>query len=508
MGTDSGTVDKGMVRPRAEVLRSGLRRLAGGDPDGAGTVRRMARVIVPWAREARLEQVEDAAFQVEVSPDSGLVEAGGTLLATLEGLLDEGEGQTAARRHVVLAVEDEPTDAALLEAALQTPDRTLFLVSSVADAEVILNREEVELLILDLGLPDADGRGLLLQLREQGSYKDLPILVLSAKVGPEAKTECLALGANAFFEKPVDPPQLAAAVGSYLERETERKLGARRDPLTGLMNRTHFRELWKESPFPDPTAVALLGLDRFRTIRDRFGEGTSDAVVKSVATLLEEFLPRTSICSRWGAAEFLILVPGIDRPGTVALLENALAKLRAKEHLDPTGETFRVTASGGVVALKPGSSLDTTIADAEARLAWAAGTGGNTLAENPGPLGALTVLLAEDDLLSAGILQHRLEKDGFKVLHYPDGIQALDGAMAHRISMAILDVKMPGMDGFELLERLRKVPAYQDLPIMMLTSLGREEDVVRGLSLGADDYMLKPFSPVEVVARARRLLKR
>ena len=65
--------------------------------------------------------------------------------------------------------------------------------------------------------------------------------------------------------------------------------------------------------------------------------------------------------------------------------------------------------------------------------------------------------------------------------------------------MAILDVKMPGMDGFELLERLRKVPAYYELPIMMLTSMGREEDIARGFDLGADDYMVKPFSPVEVL---------
>ena len=74
--------------------------------------------------------------------------------------------------------------------------------------------------------------------------------------------------------------------------------------------------------------------------------------------------------------------------------------------------------------------------------------------------------------------------------------------------MAILDVKMPEMDGFELLDRLRKVPNYYEIPIMMLTSMGREEDIARGFELGADDYMVKPFSPVEVLARVRRLLSR
>jgi DNA-binding response OmpR family regulator len=67
---------------------------------------------------------------------------------------------------------------------------------------------------------------------------------------------------------------------------------------------------------------------------------------------------------------------------------------------------------------------------------------------------------------------------------------------------------MPGMDGFEVLGRLRKDPRYSRTPIVMLTSLGQEADVVRGFGLGADDYILKPFSPTELTARVRRLLAR
>jgi DNA-binding response OmpR family regulator len=74
--------------------------------------------------------------------------------------------------------------------------------------------------------------------------------------------------------------------------------------------------------------------------------------------------------------------------------------------------------------------------------------------------------------------------------------------------MVILDVKMPGMDGFEVLERLRRTPAFSAVPIIMLTSMGSEADVVRGFQLGADDYVLKPFSPVELSARVWRLLRR
>lgn len=508
MDREAHSPEWGLLGLRMEVLRGGLRRFRDGEAEGAGTVRRMARVLRLWGQDEGIPEIEGRGFRLEVCPEMEVPENGEALLALLDELLATEDGPGEVPGHLILAVEDEPAEATLLESALQAPGRAVEIVSTVAEAQEALAAGNVSLLILDLALPDEDGRGLLIQAREVDRNRNLPILVLSGNVRPETKSECLALGANAFFEKPLDAPQLAAAVASYLRRESERRAEEETDPLTGLLDRVHFRSLWAKRSFPEPTSVGLVGLDRFRTIRDRFGEGVSDAVVGAVASLLKEILPRTCVCVRWGVSEFLILAPGLDRTGTGALLNHVLKRLRNTGHADSRGETFRVTASGGVVELKPGDPMDLVILEAERRLAWAAGTGGNTLAEDAKPEEPATVLLAEDDPLSAGILQHRLESEGFKVLHYPDGALALEGAMAHQVSMAILDVKMPVMDGFELLGRLRKVPMYQDLPIMMLTSMGSEEDIVQGFRLGADDYMLKPFSPVEVVARARRLLRR
>ena len=118
------------------------------------------------------------------------------------------------------------------------------------------------------------------------------------------------------------------------------------------------------------------------------------------------------------------------------------------------------------------------------------------------------VLVAEDDEISATILLHRLEKEGLDVVRFKDGQDAYEAAQADVPDLVILDVKMPGMDGFEVLGRLRKDPRYARTPIIMLTSLGHEADVVRCFGLGADDYILKPFSPTELTARVRRLLTR
>jgi CheY-like chemotaxis protein len=127
----------------------------------------------------------------------------------------------------------------------------------------------------------------------------------------------------------------------------------------------------------------------------------------------------------------------------------------------------------------------------------------------PGAASTSTLLLVEDDELIATILQDRLEREGFVVEHFANGLRAHEYVQDDSgAALALLDVKLPGMGGFELLERLRAMPAYARRPILMLTAMSQEENVVRGFELGADDYILKPFSPDELVARVRHLLSK
>jgi DNA-binding response OmpR family regulator len=118
------------------------------------------------------------------------------------------------------------------------------------------------------------------------------------------------------------------------------------------------------------------------------------------------------------------------------------------------------------------------------------------------------VLVAEDDEISATILLHRLDKEGLDVVRFDNGQEAYEAALRETPILVILDVKMPGLDGFEVLERLRKDHRFSAVPVIMLTSMGQEADVVRAFRMGADDYILKPFSPTELSARVRRLLTR
>jgi DNA-binding response OmpR family regulator len=117
----------------------------------------------------------------------------------------------------------------------------------------------------------------------------------------------------------------------------------------------------------------------------------------------------------------------------------------------------------------------------------------------------LKVLVADDDLELAEVIAFALRQGGYAVLSAPDGPSAIDLFHAERPDLVILDVNMPRLGGFEVLRRLR---AETTVPIMMLTVRSSEEDQVRGLDLGADDYLTKPFSPRTLLARVRALLRR
>jgi two-component system response regulator ChvI len=116
-----------------------------------------------------------------------------------------------------------------------------------------------------------------------------------------------------------------------------------------------------------------------------------------------------------------------------------------------------------------------------------------------------TIALVDDDRNILTSVSIALESEGFKVRTYADGTEALRGIQAHPVDVAVLDIKMPRMDGMELLNRLRE---NSNLPVIFLTSKDEEVDEVLGLRMGADDYITKPFSQRLLIERIRALLRR
>jgi two-component system response regulator CpxR len=115
------------------------------------------------------------------------------------------------------------------------------------------------------------------------------------------------------------------------------------------------------------------------------------------------------------------------------------------------------------------------------------------------------ILIVDDDEELAGLLSELMTREGFRVDMQHDGLKGLAAALGGGYDLMVLDVMLPGLDGFEILRRVRR---ESRMPVLMLTARGEDEDRIIGLELGADDYLPKPFNTRELVARVRAIMRR
>ncbi len=118
------------------------------------------------------------------------------------------------------------------------------------------------------------------------------------------------------------------------------------------------------------------------------------------------------------------------------------------------------------------------------------------------------ILIVEDELDILNLLKYNFQNEGYEVLTAEDGYLGLEIAEHQRPDLILLDILLPGKSGFQVCQSLKSKIKTKDIPIIMLTAKGEEKDRINGLELGADDYVVKPFSPKELVLRVKAVLKR
>jgi DNA-binding response OmpR family regulator len=116
------------------------------------------------------------------------------------------------------------------------------------------------------------------------------------------------------------------------------------------------------------------------------------------------------------------------------------------------------------------------------------------------------ILVAEDDPMTLQLIKFKLQQNGFVIVTAKDGEAAFNLVQTEKPDLVILDCMMPLLDGFEVLHRMKETPALKSIPVVMLTARTQDSDMQRGLELGAADYVIKPFSPTELLNRVRKIL--
>ena len=121
---------------------------------------------------------------------------------------------------------------------------------------------------------------------------------------------------------------------------------------------------------------------------------------------------------------------------------------------------------------------------------------------------AKTILIVEDDKFLRELIAQKLVKEGYEISEAIDGEEGIKKIKEEKPSLVLLDLILPGIDGFEILSKMKEDPALAQIPVIILSNLGQKEDVERGLKLGAVDYLIKAhFTPGEIIEKVKNVLK-
>ncbi|MBI2059196.1 MAG: response regulator [Nitrospirae bacterium] len=496
---------------RAAALEAARDALGKGEVESVGSIRRIANSIRSLCAQCGFCEITDAAQALALADDAAMPDRLGRILAMLHTV----DGIPEDRRKSILAVDSDPNVLAALRERLTSSGRRIVTADSAARAGEILASSNIQLILLGMFLPDIDARDLLVRLKEESATSGIPVLILSDSAHRRTRLECLALGAEDVLTKPLDLEHLATVVSARLQRADEISRGSLYDPLTRVPSRGAFIEAFQRAQSHaartrEPVSVAMLDLDHLQLINESYGRSVGNGVIRRFSAVVSQGLRKSDLLARWGWEGFVVLFPDTDGKGAARALEKALEHLRKGTFQSRDGGKFKATFSAGVTPVRAGDRVEDVVREAIRLMNAAKGAGRDRVifSDEGTALQVKKVLLVEDDPIVASVLQHRLEREGFEVSTYTEGIVALDSCKKAAPDLIILDVEIRGMDGLELLSRFRGHPFLRKVPIVLLAGLGSEGTVSRALELGANDAITKPFSPVELVARIRRQMTR
>ena len=400
-----------------------------------------------------------------------------------------GDVQVQEQPLRILIVEDEPVQRTIIAAHVRAAGHTAATVASGEETVAAAHASHPDVILLDVELPGISGYEVCALLKADPALAAIPIAFLSAHAGVEDRLTGLSHGADDFLTKPIDPRELALRL-QLLDKRRQ----ASPDPASrGVLTYELFRDRARDEIRRERAALAVI-----RTPADRSSE---------VAAILRDEIRRRDLCGYYDRTHVLALLPDTGGAAARDRIGAIVEKCRAAG----------MTASyAGIAASTGGGShtFERLLEEADEALAAARYENHSAALRAEGPRadapdqGAVAplVLVADDDPDVVRIVDAHLGSGGYRRVLTFDGTRTLEEVRAQRPDAVVLDLMMPRMTGFDVLASLREMGESRPR-VIVLSARGREDDVMRAFNLGADDFMVKPFNPQELVARIARLVK-
>jgi diguanylate cyclase (GGDEF)-like protein len=308
----------------------------------------------------------------------------------------------------ILLVEDSPTQADWLAEVLASEGHEVVIARDGGQALGHLRGQAIDLVLLDLVLPDMDGLDVLRAVKDAPERGFVPVIVLSARSDVRSRVNGLRTGADDYLPKPFDEEEALARVAGMLRiKHLQDELSAAKaellalsvtDGLTGLPNRRFFDarlrdELSRSERYSDPVSMLIVDLDHFKALNDRFGHPFGDRVLRQAAQHMKSSLRDPDVCARWGGDEFAVILPKTDLGRARRVGERILQAIRAQTFEPSTSEgsardrEVRLTVSIGIAQFPSDGAAtpDALVAQADEALYRAKRAGRDTLSVHGEP---------------------------------------------------------------------------------------------------------------------------
>jgi putative two-component system response regulator len=430
----------------------------------------------------------------------------------------------------ILLVEDQKQERALLEVFLGQIGGTVRSAPDGRSALDLVDQAPPDLIVLDLMLPDTHGFELIRKLKGSEKSAQVPILVVSAMAEVQDRVRALELGADDFIVKGFDRIEFHARVQRLLRHKRwidrlnnrcdEAMRQAVTDGLTGLathgfLKETLQRELGGARRHGLPLALIFADIDHFKEVNETHGHAAGDRVLKDVAQTIRKCTRSFDTVARYGGEEFAILLSQTDRAGARILAERMRSAVEGMAiPLDDTAKSdrLRLTISLGVAGFPDDAADSESLLQHADEAMYAAKQAGRNSVVGFGDYGTVkpkdrTVLIVDDEEKNLRLLEAYLAPEGYATLNASNGDEALDAARRARPDLIVLDAMMPRLNGFDVCRRLKQEQATRLIPVVLVTALNGKEDRLRAIEAGADDFLSKPVSKVELLTRIRALLR-
>jgi two-component system cell cycle response regulator len=428
---------------------------------------------------------------------------------------------------LLLLIDDDITMINLLKGHLEKQGYMVLAALTAKRALQLFYDQKPDCIILDIYLPDQEGFELLDTLMEKSQSNFIPIMLISSDNKKETRIRGYQRGAVDFIAKPFDLDELTVRLENRISFKDKINNAVLVDELTGAFNRKFFKtglncNLFELTKSKESFSLVMIDLDNFKNVNDRYGHFVGDDVLRGFAQFMLKNIRESDYLVRYGGEEFMLILPDTKQHDAKTFVERLLQDFGEITFFSEGGTSFSVTFSAGVVEMgNTEIHLDEYLKQVDLALFNAKEHGKNQVSVYEDTRTLLStdkniyIAIIDDDAVVHHLVTEHLSKLSFgnyqvdiKSFREGEVFFASDWHKQTGKFLILLDGIMPRMDGLEVLRKLRTDYSEQKFVVLMLTGRKSEQDIVRALELGADDYLTKPFNVAELEARVKCLVKR